>query len=401
MNDMRDEFEAYVKKLTTAICKDIFLEKLEELYNKYEEEYNLYSKASHHAETVSKSLEQELKNTVLFLKDVDEKTSKSMDFINDNIGQMEEFTEQMFLKMWNLNEEKRIEFISALSSHIDGYKKELAKIFKDGNKNISNKLAGVITPEILQQFLDSLEENTRETKELASFISDTYKQEVEKSIKQIVEANRKAMEETNISVSEYMKQIMDELGETQKNAVASIEEQKNAVANTTSRYTSLLIQCFNKFAQTEKENREKALEEQKKLIAAIGPSDEKIAQFESRVIKLERLIKEMEKTNETYYQKIQQAFEQYVKEQRSLQIQQYENMALLQRRTEELSHRAAKTTDTTMILLCIIFGLEIGNVFGGIGLLVTAGVIISAVMFHPKWKMKVISFIKTKLLPGK
>ena len=61
-NDMRDEFEDYVRKLTKSICEDIFLEELKDLYDKYREKYNRYSESVSIADRSSKELGIEANN---------------------------------------------------------------------------------------------------------------------------------------------------------------------------------------------------------------------------------------------------------------------------------------------------------------------------------------------------
>jgi hypothetical protein len=103
-NDIRNEFEVYVKKLTTSICKEIFLEKLSELYQKYENEYIRYSQTTSLAEQTSKILANEAKTI-----------NQSLD---EKISHMESNTKQLFADMKVFNEQKQDDFIIALPDTI-------------------------------------------------------------------------------------------------------------------------------------------------------------------------------------------------------------------------------------------------------------------------------------------
>ena len=163
-NDLRKEFEDYVKKLTTAICKDIFLEKLEELYQKYKEEYERYSEASSIVQVAGKELNNGIKDTEKLVKDISININQAIKEINTNIASVEANTKRLFSEMKVFNDKKAEEFIIGLANYIDGYKKEISTVFEESEKKISDKLAGIITPEIMREFLHNLQESTAETK---------------------------------------------------------------------------------------------------------------------------------------------------------------------------------------------------------------------------------------------
>lgn len=375
-NDMRGEFEEYVKKLTTAICKDIFLEKLEELYVKYEKEYELYAKAAAQAASAGKSLQKELKGTTSFLKDIDKKTGDSIRQVDEKISRVEASTEQTFNEMRALNEQKLTDFISGISACMDGYQKELSDVFAREEQKISDKLAGIITPEVLGHFLDRLEENTRETKSLAAFVGEEYRSEVEKSIRAIVDANRSAMEETNSAVLAYVDKMTEALEGTQKGAEAAIDGKVKSFQDTMARYIKVESQCFNSFIQAENKSREEALEEQKKLIAQIGPSDEKMDRLERQVIRLEDAVYDMKMDNESAAQSIRLVSEQLLSEKEELALRQLEHNVMKQE-TAELTRRVHRATAVTTGMVGLVFLLELYRAFGIAGIVVAAGLAVT------------------------
>lgn len=291
-NDIRNEFEVYVKKLTTSICKEIFLEKLSELYQKYENEYIRYSQTTSLAEQTSRILANEAKTI-----------NQSLD---EKISHMESNTKQLFADMKVFNEQKQDDFIIALSNHVNGYKQEVSSIFEEGNKKLSDKLHGIITPEILQHFLDSLNENTEETKRLASFVGEEYKNEAVKSIKAIVQANADAMELTNKTVLSYAEKMTKELQDSQISVYKNIEEKTKNTEDYISRYVSSIEQYFTKLIESERNARKEVLQEQRNLIAQIEPSEEKIEQLILSVNRLESISNNIQKSNVEFLTKMKE-----------------------------------------------------------------------------------------------
>lgn len=397
-NDMRDEFEEYVRKLTTAICKDIFYEQLKELFAKYEHEYSLYSEIVSKSEKASDRLEGEISDALIFLKGTEEKTGTAINQLNDDISDIRSSTEKMFADLHNYDDQKADEFIEKLSSYIENYKEETSRIFKEGNEQISDKLAGVITPQLLQQFLDSLEKNTSETKKLATFVGESYRKEVENSIKGIVESNRKAMEETDANVSKYVKSMMDTLDKTQKGATESIDAKAKEYTETTTKYASAIAQYFNNFLKKEKEERDKAIEEQKKIIQKIGPSDEKMAQLEQKVVRLEKAVSALQSQMDENNKKTQTVLGRFLTEYKNEETKMQESMNLMRIENAELSRRANSSAGITAILACVIFVLEVFNIFGVVGLLIAVGIVATVAFVNPKIRERILWIIRNRKL---
>ncbi len=101
-NDMRDEFEDYVRKLTKSICEDIFLEELKNLYEKYSEIYGRYSESVSIADESSKKLEQEANNAKKFLDSIDHKTQGAIEQLEEHTEQMQEYSKHLFSEMETL-----------------------------------------------------------------------------------------------------------------------------------------------------------------------------------------------------------------------------------------------------------------------------------------------------------
>lgn len=392
-NDMRDEFEDYVRKLTKSICEDIFLEELKNLYEKYSEIYGRYSESVSIADESSKKLEQEANNAKKFLDSIDHKTQGAIEQLEEHTEQMQEYSKHLFSEMETLKKSEKEEFISDLSNIIDAYKGEISRIFKEGDKKISEKLAGVITVEDLEKFRLSMEANTKETKELAAFVGDEYKSEVEKSIKSIVDNNRKAMEETNSTVSTYVEKLIKEFDVAKKSAEDTLDAKSKNYVETTSKYATAIATYFNKFLQSEKAERAAAIEEQKKLISQIGPSDEKMQQLEKRVANIEKAVSEIKNENATQIQKIGQVLNAFYSKQEEYERQKQEAILQIRKENEDLKIRVSGVTGFLSLIVCVLLMLELFTSFGLVGLVACGLVITAIVVLKPSIRMNIMYHI--------
>lgn len=59
-SDMKDEFEEYVSKLTSSICKDIFLEEFKNLCNQMNQNMETYEELSDQISETKAKLDEEL-----------------------------------------------------------------------------------------------------------------------------------------------------------------------------------------------------------------------------------------------------------------------------------------------------------------------------------------------------
>lgn len=365
--DMRKEFEEYVKKLTTAICKEILLEKLENICSNYTKEYKNLLKTSESIRKTRNSLEETITNANDLVKMVELDSSNSMKNISDNIRALEYTIKVLFDDMRELNAQSKKEFIDDLSLYIERYKDEVAVTFKNGCDNISGSFEGIITPEQLQEFIDKLEENTRESKELAVFINDTYKAEVEKSIKDLVQENKFKQAEIYVSISEYIQKIYLELEDTVGNANEIMNKRTREFTEIIKNQLTAFSKYLVKLLEDEKQIRQKEINRQAELIKQIGPSDEKMDMWFDKVNDLEQIVKNLESQNKENNNYLIEILNYYMKEQKDLEQKRIANQELIEKRAENLSWKIYMAFSNTMLLalfLLLIFFQKPWEVFG-------------------------------------
>ena len=292
-NDIKNEFEEYVQKLTTAICKEIFLEKLEEILKEYESGFQMMENSTGKVEFASNALLNEVKRAEKSMNYFEENIGKTTQLLTADIAKMESLMRNLFERMKSDNEESKRGFIEALAKSINDYKYEIEKTIHSGCDLISDKMQGIITPEQLTYFVEQIEENTRESKELATFINDTYKDEIVQNISTIINNNRIAVEQMEKELSLHINKIMASLEGAIDSTDIIFSKRAEDFSNVVKNQTAVLVKYLTKLVYGERDEREKFLTRQEELIKAIGPSDEKMNQLEAKVQRLEGLIREL------------------------------------------------------------------------------------------------------------
>lgn len=357
-SDMKEEFEVYVKRLTTAICKDILLEKMEELCSKFEDEYVNYVQASEKVLLASESLQGEVKKADKAVKNIELNTKNSLQSISHEIVELKNNNKILFEEMHILNSQSKSDFITELGSYIEKYKKEVAMTLDAGCEQISDKLAGVITPKLLQEFINKLEENTKESKELARFINDTYKTEAEDIIKKIILDSREAQEKINSTISVHVSKVLSDLDHVKNLGDVEVSKKAKEFSDAIQRQVNVVVKYLTKLIEVEKQDRDKAIEMQTELVKQIGPSDEQMDKLNSRIKILEKNICEMEIKNEINTNKLQDTIKSYMDEQKALDQQRRTRQDLLEKRAEDLSWKIYMAFSNTA-LMCLFFLLII------------------------------------------
>lgn len=87
--ELKDEFESYIRQLTTVICKDIFLEKLEQLSVQYDETYEKYEAEAERLASVSASVRTEIQAADQYVKKTEKNMRAMLESIAKELNEME------------------------------------------------------------------------------------------------------------------------------------------------------------------------------------------------------------------------------------------------------------------------------------------------------------------------
>lgn len=178
-NEIRTEFETYVKQLAETIAKEIYLEDLKQLCMQYTERLetceNLYKV---HTEQDEQMLQQaqEIAGEINGLKTG---LSDQLIKINAEIKRFQENSEKIFekysLQVTEVNEDAKKNFMLALSEVLQNEKTELSKMLSNVNSDLREALQGTITADNLDAFVKQMEESTIKITNGVAFLQEDYK----------------------------------------------------------------------------------------------------------------------------------------------------------------------------------------------------------------------------------
>ena len=345
-SDMKNEFEEYVSKLTSSICKDIFLEEFKNLCNQMNQNMETYEELSDQISETKAKLDEELivlKNEALF-------TVQNMEAENKKL---KGYTSVLFdeLKQQHLreNEQYRID----LDAYLENKKKQIQKRRKMQLSDMEKVFEGTITQSDIQQFVEEIRDNARQSKELATFINSTYKDEIEKSIIEFLRQTDKAQFDVQEKITRHVDEVLKQLDIAVSEDQTSINKYAEEFQEKVNKLVVALAEYLKKVINTDKQHRDEFLKKQEELIAQIGSKDEKIDQLNARIIEFEKLVKKLEADNDAKNMHLEAVLNEYIRKQSELDQKRYLEIESIEKRAESLSWKMY-ITFTNTLLVCIL-----------------------------------------------
>ncbi len=178
-NEIKAEFEAYVKQLAETISKEIYLKDLEELCKQYMEQLeNCKDLYKTHTEQETQVLEQ-TQNTIERMDSLKENLSERLGTIDLELKKFQDECEVILGKystqVTEVNEEIKKDFMHELSGTVDFAKEELVAELTTLNDSLKETLQETITVENLQDYIEQMEKSTAKISEGLSLIHNGYK----------------------------------------------------------------------------------------------------------------------------------------------------------------------------------------------------------------------------------
>lgn len=270
-NEIRAQFETYIKNMTETISKEIFLEDLKQLCNVYEgqleECVKLYKE---HTSTNQQLIESNLEN-IDKIQNVQEEFAEKLNILQKEIEEFQEKNGQILdsytSKVEALNDEMQEEFIRNLFDSLKNYKRELSRELNQYHDNIKLSLESGLTEVSLQNFVNQMKESTkkieeglqvlqggfqdifenyskkvgeygdRENERLRSLIEGTVQEAMEKFDRATVEAVNKQ----KIMLEEKMTEIS-----SMKEQIVSLNESMKRMQQSNNEKLSILIKIMEK-----------------------------------------------------------------------------------------------------------------------------------------------------------
>lgn len=177
-NEIKAEFEAYVKQLAETISKEIYLKDLEELCKQYMEQLeNCESLYKTHTEQETQVLEQ-TQNTIGRMDSLKESLSERLGTIDSELKKFQDECEVILgtysTQVTEVNEEIKKDFMQELSGTVDVAKEELVTELTALNDSLKETLQETITVENLQDYIEQMEKSTAKISEGLALIHNGY-----------------------------------------------------------------------------------------------------------------------------------------------------------------------------------------------------------------------------------
>ena len=195
-NKTRAEFEEYVKKLTEAICTELLMNRMEQMFRRCEDMAEQLEEASEHINSAGGQMQNELKTVHKTLELSGRETSDVKRMLQEDIDQLRQFSEETFIEIQEFNQTRQRELDLALQRRTDESVKRLEAVLSGGADRIDAALGASITAEEMDAFLKELEEYTTNHR---------------KSSGQYLAAIRRAEKEESDKLQEYISRVVESL----------------------------------------------------------------------------------------------------------------------------------------------------------------------------------------------
>lgn len=227
-NEMKTEFENYVRQLAETICKEIYLKDLEEICRKYtdqlEECQNLYTEHTRIEKEALDSSRENLEQIDKIKNDVTESMS-DIKYILDRVQkEYDDAIHQYSVTVNEVNQELRDTFFQEFTDITKNVNQGVKQDLDECNRVLKETLQNVITPENLREYISKMEESTGKITEGISLLNtgcqemlDKYTQEVSSHTQEEREKFQNMLEQyVRIGLNELVNKVTRDLGQQQK-----------------------------------------------------------------------------------------------------------------------------------------------------------------------------------------
>ncbi len=304
-DNLRDEFEEYIKKLTVEISKEIFLKQLEDLYTSYEENLQNTIQTSANLRDAVSDLSHGVQQACDTAAQVQEQSSSSLQAISNQITHMEAQTSDLFASMKRMNQKDRQTLLDELNAFGCQYNAAVQEIMTVSCTNISQRLSGVITCEQLQQFRTVLEQNTKESLQLANYINGVLKGEADRGMEQIRQAVNRTLDTQLQTINTRLSAVDSAVSQT----LQARTEEISAIMLTSEKQLAVQL---GEFQRKQKAAWASALEQQTKLVEQIGPDKQQVELIATNTLHIA-------KNTDTIEERVKQQQDELIRSNRNLQ----------------------------------------------------------------------------------
>lgn len=342
-NEIKTEFEMYVKDLAETICKEIYLEDLKNICNTYKEQLDecksLYTVHTDKDKEVLESAERSMEQLYRLQEAINGKMSDIDGTIQNFDSECRTLLQQYSTQVQNINSDLQDEFIATFTSAVRESKDELAVELEKCNRTIKESLSKTITLENLEHYIEQMEVSTAKISEGLNMINGGYQE--------VFDAYRE-------KVSAYE------------------NEERNHFQELMKRYVQHGLQSFSDCV-------ERTLAEQKVMLEEKVPDKETVDSISKEVASLRSDIQNMQSS----YEKKLNCLIKIMEKEEKLQLRQE-----LGRRKDHRLITLLTVANVVLLYFSVvtIVLLQPWNVLGTIPTIALGGVLVVALVFVYAWR---------------
>lgn len=179
-NEIKTEFEMYVRNLAETICKEIYLEDLKDICNTYKEQLDeckaLYTTHTAKDKEVLESADQTVEELNKLQGEISGRLSDIDSIMHNFDAECRTLLEQYSSQVQSINSDLQDEFITTFTSAVRESKDELVVELERCNQAIKESLSETITPENLEHYVGQMALSTAKISEGLNMINGGYQE---------------------------------------------------------------------------------------------------------------------------------------------------------------------------------------------------------------------------------
>jgi len=214
-NEIKKEFETYVKNITESIAKEIYLEDLKELCDIYKSQLDackeLYSKHT----DLDKEIITKIEKNVDYLNSIEKTVGDKLQNINDQQKKFETEYDELLKKyedrISTKNSDLRKAFMEDFTKAGNEINAEMKKDLEEEHELLKKTLQKVITPQNLQDYMDKMESSVQVLNKSLQVLDSGYEEIFERYAKKVDSHSQDQIQKVQDSIRKVMQDGIEDM----------------------------------------------------------------------------------------------------------------------------------------------------------------------------------------------
>jgi biopolymer transport protein ExbB/TolQ len=214
-NEIKKEFETYVKNITESIAKEIYLEDLKELCDVYKNQLasckDLYAKHT----DLDKEIITKIEKNVDYLNSIEKTVGDKLQNINDQQKKFETEYEELLRQYEDRisakNSDLRKAFMDDFTKVGNELNAEMKKDLEEEHELLKKTLQKVITPQNLQDYMDKMESSVQVLNKSLQVLDSGYEEIFERYAKKVDSHSQDQIQKVQDSIRKVMQDGIEDM----------------------------------------------------------------------------------------------------------------------------------------------------------------------------------------------